>query len=68
MTPGAPDDDQPLTPEEIEALREVARAVRAGRSVVWALLRAGAFATGLAAMAYYVLGILNGWNIWSAHR
>ena len=52
-----------LTPARLEILVEFADSVAAGRRVLRFVAWIGGAAIGLAALAYYVLGIWNGWHV-----
>jgi len=54
--------DPALTPEQIAILAEFADSVAAGRRLMKLVAWAGGFATGLAALAYYVLSIARAWH------
>lgn len=65
--PGCGDKPEPLTDADIRVLRDVATAVRAGRSVVWVLLKMGAFTAAFFVFVYTVLSTINAWHTAVSH-
>lgn len=56
------DSDADLSDDEIRVLKEFAGNVIAGRRLMRMVAWLGGIAASIAALAYYILGAINGWH------